>query len=159
MIVAVDPGLYGALVANDHGTLDILDMPTTSHMGANGKKRYKRIDGHAVAEWLEQLSAFEPDDFIILELAQGRQGEAAAASFNYGQGFGLLQGIFIGLAIPCVHVRPQVWVKAMGVGPDKNAHRAKARELFPAQADLFKRVKDDGRADAALMTLCVEGPE
>jgi hypothetical protein len=39
----------------------------------------------------------------------------------------------------------------MGVSRDKGAHRAAAQNLFPQQASAFARVKDDGRADAALL--------
>jgi hypothetical protein len=39
----------------------------------------------------------------------------------------------------------------MGVSRDKGQHRAAAQNLFPQQAAAFARVKDDGRADAALL--------
>jgi crossover junction endodeoxyribonuclease RuvC len=35
----------------------------------------------------------------------------------------------------------------------KDGSRARAMELFPEQTALFKRVKDDGRSDAALIAL------
>lgn len=40
-----------------------------------------------------------------------------------------------------------------GDGKDKDAARALAIELWPAQAQLFARKKDQGRADAALIAL------
>jgi crossover junction endodeoxyribonuclease RuvC len=52
---------------------------------------------------------------------------------------------------PVTFVRPQVWTKALGVGSDKGAHREAACRLFPTDAEQFARVKDDGRADAALL--------
>jgi crossover junction endodeoxyribonuclease RuvC len=56
-------------------------------------------------------------------------------------------------------VTPAQWKFGVGLnavsGQDqkarKNASREKAIELFPQYADLFARVKDDGRAEAALM--------
>jgi crossover junction endodeoxyribonuclease RuvC len=39
----------------------------------------------------------------------------------------------------------------MGVSGGKDGARARAMEVFPWNVDLFKRVKDDGRADAALI--------
>jgi crossover junction endodeoxyribonuclease RuvC len=48
-------------------------------------------------------------------------------------------------------VRPQQWTKDLGVGADKGAHREAAMRLYPGDAEQFMRVKDDGRADAALL--------
>ena len=39
----------------------------------------------------------------------------------------------------------------MGRSAGKDASRMRAMELFPSKAELFKRAKDDGRADAALI--------
>ena len=39
----------------------------------------------------------------------------------------------------------------MRVRDGKDGSRLRAMELFPAYADRFKRVKDDGRSDAALI--------
>jgi hypothetical protein len=47
--------------------------------------------------------------------------------------------------------RPAVWTKDMKVGSDKSLHRQRATERFPTHAASFARVKDDGRADAALL--------
>ncbi|XP_060665649.1 uncharacterized protein LOC132797913 [Drosophila nasuta] len=48
-------------------------------------------------------------------------------------------------------VTPAVWKKATGCPADKGGARARAMQLFPTAADQFKRVKDDGRAEAALI--------
>jgi hypothetical protein len=39
----------------------------------------------------------------------------------------------------------------VGRAAGKDASRMRAMELFPSKAELFKRAKDDGRADAALI--------
>jgi len=44
-------------------------------------------------------------------------------------------------------------VRADLSGDTKGSSRQRAQALFPRQAILFSRVKDDGRADAALMAL------
>lgn len=41
--------------------------------------------------------------------------------------------------------------RALGLSPDKGASRRRAIELWPAQSAMFARVKDDGRAEAALI--------
>jgi len=55
------------------------------------------------------------------------------------------------LHIPIVYITPQGWQKAVGMRGGKDGGRARAAEIFPAYAATFARVKDDGRADAALM--------
>jgi hypothetical protein len=52
---------------------------------------------------------------------------------------------------PSTYVTPATWTKAVGRVAGKDASRMRAMELFPSKADLFKRAKDDGRADAALI--------
>jgi crossover junction endodeoxyribonuclease RuvC len=71
--------------------------------------------------------------------------------FAFGRAAGLLEGALAGLGIPVTLVTPQEWQKGMRVIGGKDGARARAAELWPGQAGLFARVKDDGRADAALM--------
>ena len=52
---------------------------------------------------------------------------------------------------------PPVWKRAVGIPPGKDgakdAARSEAIRRWPGQAELFARVKDDGRAEAALIGL------
>jgi hypothetical protein len=52
---------------------------------------------------------------------------------------------------PSTYVTPAAWTKSVGRAAGKDASRMRAMELFPSKAELFKRAKDDGRADAALI--------
>jgi crossover junction endodeoxyribonuclease RuvC len=65
----------------------------------------------------------------------------------------MIEGVAAGMRIPYSLVIPQTWKKALGVPADKNAARARACQLFPNMASKFARVKDDGRAEAALIAL------
>jgi crossover junction endodeoxyribonuclease RuvC len=87
----------------------------------------------------------------VLEQVQAVQQSGATAAFSFGRGFGIIEGVLGTLRLPCTLVRPQVWTRELGVGTDKGAHRDAARRLWPASAAIFERVKDDGRADAALL--------
>jgi hypothetical protein len=71
--------------------------------------------------------------------------------FNFGRSAGLIEGCIVAKNIPHTYVTPATWTKAVGRAAGKDASRMRAMELFPAKADLFKRAKDDGRADAALI--------
>ena len=53
--------------------------------------------------------------------------------------------------IPLTMVAPLKWKRALGVPADKDGARARASQLLPAHAGLWCRVKDDGRAEAALI--------
>jgi len=51
----------------------------------------------------------------------------------------------------CQLVPPAKWKRDMQLNASKDGSRAKAIQLWPAQAGEFKRVKDDGRAEACLI--------
>ena len=141
-VIGIDPGLSGALVHVDGISTGLLDMPT---IDVRGKRR---IDGYAVHDWIIGMG---PVDMVVIEEVQGVQGTGATSAFTFGFGAGLLEGILIAARRPYMKVRPQVWTKALGVARDKGDHRQLAQRLYPESAHLFARVKDDGRADAALI--------
>ena len=57
------------------------------------------------------------------------------------------------LAIPLTRVSPLTWRKALQVPRGKDGSRLRASELLPAYAELWRRRRDDGRAEAALLAL------
>lgn len=146
-VIGVDPGLDGALVcvstAGTGGAIaSWLDMPTIAIRGK------RRVNPAAIVAWLRELDAVER---IVLEEVGGLPRMGATSAFTFGQGFGILQGIFAAGTTPWSTVTPQRWTKALGLGADKGEHRQAAIRLYSGFGDLFARVKDDGRADAALI--------
>ncbi len=73
--------------------------------------------------------------------------------FNFGRGYGQIEGVLAALEIPVTLVTPQVWKRSLSVPADKSASRARAAQLWPGLAGTFSRVRDDGRAEAALIGL------
>ena len=146
-IIGCDPGLDGAIVSNLNGALGAWDMPTFD-VTVNGKKR-RRIDVYQFSHILTMLS---PVDMVILEEPSVRPGESGSSALQIGRGWGQLYGVLVALERPVTLVTSQKWTKALGAGSDKDAHREMAMRLFPASSDLFSRKRDDGRADAALLT-------
>ena len=143
MILGIDPGLDGALIAVDRGqVMHCHDMPTITVRGK------RRVDEAALVRIIVDLG---PLELVAVEDVQGVQGSGATSAFSFGYGVGVIAGVLVALERPVIRVTPQAWTKALGVGSDKGAHRLAAARLFPADADLFARVKDDGRADAALI--------
>jgi crossover junction endodeoxyribonuclease RuvC len=117
-------------------------MPTIE---VRGKKRISAV------HLRDLLVDIGPALMVVVEDVQGVQGSGATSAFSFGRGCGVIEGVLAGLDRPVTYVTPQRWTKDLGVGADKGAHRLMAQRLWPFDADLFGRVKDDGRADAALL--------
>ena len=146
LIRGVDPGLSGALAFYHSGSLRIVDMPTLKA----GTKR--TIDEIELARIIDSSGTIQA---AILEKVGTRPGEGAVGAFTFGHGLGLLRGILRAHIVPIIDVTPQKWQRDLGIksGAGKDASRALAKERFQRDAVLFSRVKDDGRADAALIAL------
>jgi len=140
-IVGIDPGLGGAIAVLWDGAIQVHDMPTVE---IRGKRHVSPAGVRAILDG-RQIG------MVVIEHVQGVQGTGATSAFSFGRSFGLVEGVVAGLQLPMTLVRPQAWTKALGVSRDKGAHRQTAVGLWPRQAELFARVKDDGRADAALI--------
>ncbi len=85
---------------------------------------------------------------VVMESVHAFSGQGVTSSFNFGMGFGALQGIVGAFGLPVTLVRPQVWKKALGLDADEKKSLALARELYPDAAHLLKRIKDHNRAEA-----------
>jgi len=141
-IMGIDPGISGALALLIGDQLEaVLDMPTIMVRGR------ARVTAAGVTNAIVDLN---PDLVAIEEVGvMPRQGIASGFSFGYGAG--ILEGVCAALSRPVHLVRPNVWKREAGVPADKGAARQMASRLWPDQASLFARVKDDGRAEAALL--------
>ena len=76
-----------------------------------------------------------------------------ASSFSFGESFGIVRGIFAAMHIPVQLVTPAKWKRDIGINASKDGARLKATQIWPEDAGEFKRVKDDGRAESALIAL------
>lgn len=142
-VIGIDPGLTGALCLLGPDRFEIVDMPV-----ANGVDPYQL--GHILIGW-------GPVDRVCVEKVGTNPAWGRAASFAFGDGFGVLRGALAILERPVVYVSSPVWTRDLGVGRDKDVHRRRAMDRWPQHAQLFARKKDDGRADAALIALwCAE---
>jgi crossover junction endodeoxyribonuclease RuvC len=150
-ILGVDPGGSGALALLSPGLLLAVDMPV--FMVMRGKTAKAEVDFLALADLLAE---WQPD-VCYFEQVGGIPGQAASAAFNFGRAVGLAEGAAKGTRARFVAVPPATWKRRMGLptGQDKkdakDASRAMATSMWPSAAALFRRVKDDGRAEAALL--------
>lgn len=147
MILGIDPGLGGALALyNPAGdTLCVHDMPTTTRRGKRVVDEYELA--RIVDAWARQIKQ------AWLEMATPRPGTGVGILATSLRNYGLIRGVIVANFIPLHDVPPATWKRAMGVTKDKATSRAKACELLPEHAPLFRRVKDSDRAEAALIAL------
>lgn len=139
IILGVDPGLSGALVFLDPvaDTIAAYDMPTTTDT----------VDAAEVARLIRLYSP----SFAVIERVHSMPKQGVASTFSFGQSFGIVRGVVAALNIPIHLITPTVWKRRFGLlSVEKDASRTRAIELWPA-SDAFRRKKDHGRADAALL--------
>ena len=145
--VGIDPGLSGAVAfIGEDGALAVVDTPVAV---VKGTRRVYLVGSMA---GLLRVGA-DHTHVAALESGIPMPRQASNTTYLMGKGGGLWEGMLAMAGIPYDLVTPQKWKKTLGIpsGSDKGASRALASQLFPAQADLFARVKDDGRAEAALL--------
>ena len=150
-IIGCDPGAAGAIaIIEDNGTLvHVFDMPSVEIV-SNGKAK-RRVSPEMLAAELRLYA--DQGACAVVEQVGAMPGQGVSSMFAFGQAFGIVLGVMAGLAIPCQTVTPAKWKKDMKLNTGKDAARAKAAQIWPAQAGEFKRVKDDGKAEAALIAL------
>jgi len=149
MICGIDPGISGAIAwLSDSGVLvEVVDLPVVEVVV--GKTKRKQLVPGALAKLLSD----KRPSMVMLEQVSSRPGEGAVGAFAFGRGYGQIEGVLAALGIPYSLVRPQAWKKALSVPADKGGARMYASRVWPGAADKFCRVKDDGRAEAALIGL------
>ena len=105
--------------------------------------------------FLRGTSPHQPGPVIMhIERAGPRPGEGISSAFRYGQGAGLWIGVLAAIGMPMQQVMPTVWKRHFNLlHQPKEASRRLATERFPEHIERFRRVKDHGRAEAALLAL------
>mgnify|MGYP000329389350 CR=1 FL=1 len=152
-VLGFDPGLSGAvaILGRDGLLVDVIDMPTVEVKVGSSMKRQV-----APAALAAELQMFQ-NSVAYVEKVNAMPGQGVSSMFSLGRSMGVIEGVLSGLHIPYTAVRPAEWVKAMRMAAGKDGSRQRAMELFPSHAHLFKRVKDDGRADATLIAFFGKG--
>lgn len=92
-----------------------------------------------------------------VEFVGARPGEAASGAFSFGRCRGVVEGVLGALGVPVTLITPLTWKRQGGIpaGKDgaKDAARSQAIQRWPKMAEKFARIRDDGRAEAALIAL------
>lgn len=157
-IIGIDPGANGAVAILEAGTgklVQVFDMPNVEIIV--GGKSKKRVAPYLLAEELRLYDVLGTR--AIVEQVAAMPGQGVSSMFAFGHAFGLAMGVLAGMGITAELVTPAKWKRDLKVNPGKDGSRLLAMTLWPDQAKEFKRVKDDGRAEAALIALWgLKGP-
>lgn len=151
MIVGIDFGAAGALalITPEGELVEVADMPILR----DGPKGRPTVNGPLLADLLRR---WEPKAACV-EYVGARPGEGPAGAFAFGRSRGTVEGALAGLAIPATTITAPSWKRVVGIPPGKDgakdAARSEAIRRWPGKAGLFARVKDDGRAEAALIAV------
>jgi crossover junction endodeoxyribonuclease RuvC len=146
-ILAVDPGLTGALVIiNKAGKyIDHLHMPSIKIGTKN------RVNGAAINAWLKTWPGLS---HAYVENVHSMPTDGAARAFSFGHSTGVIHGLIAASDIPITLVAPVAWKKHFNLtGTDKDAARSRATQLFPALRELDKKGKGQAIADALFIGL------
>ena len=148
-IIGIDPGASGAIaILEKNGKLvHVFDMPSVEVMV--GGKAKRRVCPEMLAAELKMYA--DQGATACIEQVGAMPGQGVSSMFAFGESFGLAKGVLAGLSIATSTVTPGKWKKAIGVNASKDGSRLKAAQLWPLSAGEFKRVKDDGRAEACLI--------
>ena len=136
-LIGIDLGKQGAFAVIDdyEGALSVKthDMPAT----LDAKRQLISDIGVVKCAWVER--PFFPRLIGIKN------------AVTIAKAYGELKACLFFAGIPTFEVDPSAWKKSMHLTSDKNASRALASQYFPDCSDQWARVKDDGRAEAALI--------
>lgn len=145
-VLGIDPGFGGAVacIFPDGYLANVIDTPTVQ---VKGKTQYVEDEMRSI---LDVFRGSAPA-IAVIEIVGAMPGQGVTSMFRFGMGWGLWRGMLKGLGIDYVGYRPQEWKAHFGLTRDKGASRKLAAELWPYKADMFARVKDHGRAEAALI--------
>jgi crossover junction endodeoxyribonuclease RuvC len=148
VILGIDIGASGAiaLLTPDGELVDVFDMPVLND-GPSGRRA---VNAPLLAAIIFKSHASK----AFVEFVGARPGEGAVGAFAFGRSRGVVEGVLGSAGVPAT---PAAWKRAVGLPAGregaKDAARSEAIRRWPAKAAFFARVREDGRAEAALIAL------
>lgn len=149
-VLGVDPGLNGAIAILEAKTgklVQVIDMPVVEVK--SGKTMKRKVMPYLITSEIEQYT--EQGARAWVEQVSAMPGQGVTSMFGFGESYGLVRGVLAGLRVPVELVPPAKWKRDLNVNSGKDGARMLAMTKWPEHAGEFKRVKDDGRAESALI--------
>lgn len=155
--VGIDIGFNGGIAFNRDGKITALHtMPTNALIGWKTKKgNFKKRQVLDILSLKSILSGLNcDDDLVVFEKLQGMPDQSSVATFCFGEQYGIIQGLLVGLGLRYVVIRPQEWKREILKGyntKDKGSSVLYVQRKYP-NVNLLKtnrsRKPHDGMADA-----------
>lgn len=156
-IIAIDPGLTGGITIlnRDNGILIIHDMPIRIKSKKTQARIKNIVDGHALSGILK---SYDPNKTkVALEASnamrkgQNEYSQGISTLYSTAHTSGKIEGVLEGLGFSIDLIVPRVWKKYLSLGTNKRDSCNLASKLYPEVSDKFKRLKDNNRAESALI--------
>ena len=113
-IIVVDPGLSGgiAILNGNKDDMEVYHMPINTIIKGTKKKPKKsnEIDCQGIIDILSKVK--DKKVLFVIERVTARGGEAPNRAFNFGYGWGYIQGVAWTLGFDVEIVTPQKWKKS-----------------------------------------------
>ncbi|MGL4811868.1 MAG: hypothetical protein ACRCXM_08830 [Beijerinckiaceae bacterium] len=135
ILLGCDPGVNGALALFDTSEKRVIthDMPDTT------------------ATLFDLIGTFPKVAVCMIEKPFYPKVIGVKNVAKIAEAYGRIKAVLFSHGIPLREVTPRDWKAALNLSDSKAASRELAGALFPDDADQWKRVRDDGRAEAALL--------
>lgn len=110
-ILAIDPGSAGGLALMVGGGVTTYSMPDTPGDLRDIIRMAIDVSQGDIKAFVEQVGGYMGGG----DRSEGNQAPATAM-FGFGRGFGQIEGMLLMANVSTVFVRPQAWIKALGMG-------------------------------------------
>lgn len=153
-VIGIDPGHTGGIAFLNDESLITYETPTYT------VEFMKKVKGKSVIRKRNQMDLTKARNIVkefdvtyaFIEQVTAREGQGVTGMFRFGENFGQWQGILAGIGIEFHLVTPQKWKNHFNLlGKEKYDSLELARELYENNHADFKRKKDHGKAEAALI--------
>lgn len=159
MIIAIDPGLSGAICLMDKDKTVLFHEP----MPLIGEE----LDLKSLSSIFMELKTNFHIQLVILERAGCRPGQSAQSGLKTGRNYGILEGIVSTLGLPYKEISSQSWTKPLQAIKNKEGaslnqkyklrkerNTREAQKMFPnldLRASDRARVPHSGKVDSLLI--------
>jgi crossover junction endodeoxyribonuclease RuvC len=135
LVLGVDIGVVGAIAVLSHAgeLVPVHDMPVL----ADGPAGRRSVNPPLLAEIICKSTATA----AYVEYVSARPKEGAVGAFAFGRSRGVIEGVLAAAGLPVAFLTPPAWKRLVAI------------RRWPDKAALFARVRDDGRAEAALIAV------
>ena len=135
ILLGIDPGIRGALALLDKADsrVSVHDMPDTTDT------------------LYDLIRSFPPVSIGMIEKPFYPKIIGMKNAAKIAEAYGRIKAVLFICGIPMREVTPRDWKAALNLSDSKAASRDLAGTFFPDDAEQWKLVKHDGRAEAALL--------